>query len=389
MPNHEKAKAQVMAQITIRPVLTKKDQIAFLKVPFPIYAEDKNWVAPLFLERLEHLSEKKNHYFKHAEAQLFIAEKDAKPVGRISAQICQLHQERYKDATGQFGFLEAVDDPAVFAALFKTAEDWLRAKGMKRVLGPFSFSINDEIGLLIDGFDTIPNMMMGHAPRSYLKRVEEQGYTKAKDVLAYEFDNVKGLPPTMRKMVARMMASGDLTVRPLNKKNMASEIDIVMDIFNDAWSENWNFVPFTKAEIEMLVQLFKMLLDAKAVQIASWKGEPAAFVIAIANINEWFQGLDGQVLPFGIFKLLPKVLSGRSRSVRVPLMGVKKKFQDGALGAGLALATIQAASDHVISKGVTHGEFSWILEDNMRVRHILESMGARVYKTYRVFEKQL
>ena len=378
-----------MSSISIRPVLNKKDQITFLKVPFPIYASDPNWVAPLFLERFEHLSEKKNPYFQHATAQLFIAEKDGKPVGRISAQVCQLHQERYKDATGQFGFLEAVDDPEVFAALFKAAEDWLRAKGMKRALGPFSFSINDETGLLIDGFDTMPNMMMGHATRYYQKRVEEQGFTKAKDVLAYEFDNVKGLPPTMRKMVDRMMASGDLTIRPLNKKNMASEIDIVMDIFNDAWSENWNYVPFTRAEVAMLAQLFKMLLDAKAVQIASWKGEPAAFCLAIANINEWFQGLNGRVLSFGLFKLLPRVISGRSRSVRVPLMGVKKKFQDGAIGAGLALATIRASSDHVISKGVTHGEFSWILEDNLRVRHVLESMGAHVYKTYRVYEKSL
>src|SRR5665213_272167 len=378
-----------MSSITIRPVLNKKDQITFLKVPFPIYANDPNWVAPLFLERFEHLSEKKNPYFQHAAAQLFIAEKDGKPVGRITAQVCQLHQERYKDATGQFGFLEAVDDPEVFAALFKAAEDWLRAKGMKRALGPFSFSINDETGLLIDGFDTMPNMMMGHATRYYQKRVEEQGFTKAKDVLAYEFDNVKGLPPTMRKMVDRMMASGDLTIRPLDKKNMASEIDIVMDIFNDAWSENWNYVPFTRAEVAMLAQLFKMLLDAKAVQIASWKGEPAAFCLAIANINEWFQGLNGRVLPFGLFKLLPRVISGRSRSVRVPLMGVMKKFQDGAIGAGLALATIRASSDHVISKGVTHGEFSWILEDNLRVRHVLESMGAHVYKTYRVYEKSL
>ena len=378
-----------MTNLTIRPVNDKAGNLAFLKAVFPIYADDPNWVAPLFIERLEHLDPKKNPYFEHAEAQLFIAERDGKPVGRISAQVDRLHLERYEDATGQFGFIDAEDNPETFAALFKAAEDWLRAKGMKRVLGPFSFSINDETGLLIDGFDTMPNMMMGHGTRYYQKRVEEQGFTKAKDVLAYEFDNVKGLPPAMRRMVDRMMASGDLTLRPLNKKKMASEIDIVMDIFNDAWSENWNYVPFTRAEVAMLAQLFKMLLDAKAVQIASWKGEPAAFCLAIANINEWFQGLDGKVLPFGLFKLLPRVISGRSRSVRVPLMGVKKKFQDGAIGAGLALATIRAASDHVISKGVTHGEFSWILEDNMRVRHVLESMGSRVYKTYRVYEKKL
>ncbi len=378
-----------MAQVTVRPVLNKKDQITFLKVPFPIYATDKAWVAPLFLERLEHLSETKNPYFQHARAQLFIAEQDGKPMGRISAQVDQLHQERYKDACGQFGFLEAQNDPNIFAALFKTAEDWLRAQGMKKALGPFSFSINDEVGLLIDGFETIPNMMMGHATRYYQNRVEEQGYHKAKDVLAYEFDNLKGLPPTMRKMVDRMMASGDLTVRPLNKKNMATDVDIIMAIFNDAWADNWNFVPFTRAEVNNLANLFKLLLDAKAVQFAYWKGEPAAFCLAIANINEWFQGMNGRILPFGWARLLPRVISGRSRSVRVPLMGVKKKYQDGPIGAGLALAAIRASSDHVISKGVTHGEYSWILEDNMRVRHILESMGSRVYKTYRIYEKNL
>ena len=378
-----------MAQVTVRPVLNKKDQITFLKVPFPIYAADKAWVAPLFLERFDHLSEKKNPYFQHAKAQLFIAEQDGNPVGRISAQIDHLHQDRYKDACGQFGFLEAQNDPTIFTALFKTAEDWLRAHGMKKALGPFSFSINDESGLLVDGFETMPNMMMGHGTTYYQKRVEEQGYHKAKDLLAYEFDNVKGLPPTMRKMVDRMMASGNLTVRPLNKKNMNSDVEIIMDIFNDAWSDNWNFVPFTQAEVKAMATNFKMLLDAKAVQFAFWKGQPAAFCLAIANINEWFQGLDGKVLPFGWAKLLPRVISGKSRSVRVPLMGVKKKYQDGAIGAGLALAAIRASSDHVISKGVTHGEYSWILEDNMRVRHILESMGSRVYKTYRIYEKIL
>ena len=230
---------------------------------------------------------------------------------------------------------------------------------------------------------------MGHGATYYQKRVEEQGYHKAKDLLAYEFDNVNGLPPTMRKMVDRMMASGDLTVRPLNKRNMNSEVEIIMDVFNDAWSDNWNFVPFTQAEVKAMTANFKMLLDAKAVQFAYWKGEPAAFCLAIANINEWFRGLDGKILPFGWAKLLPRVISGKSRSVRVPLMGVKKKYQDGAIGAGLALAAIRASSDHVISKGVTHGEYSWILEDNMRVRHILESMGSRVYKTYRIYEKTL
>ena len=158
--------------VTVRPVLNKADKITFLKIPFEIYANDKNWIAPLFLERLEHLDPKKNPYFEHAEAQLFIAEKNGKAVGRISAQIDRLHLERYKDDCGQFGFIEAIEDEEVFKALFKSAEDWLRAKGIKRVRGPFNFSINDEIGLLIDGFDTPPNSFMGHALPYYEKHVE-------------------------------------------------------------------------------------------------------------------------------------------------------------------------------------------------------------------------
>ena len=378
-----------MAQITVRPVEGKKDKIAFLKMPFAVYANDPNWVAPLYFERLEHLSEKKNPYFQHAKAQLFIAAKDGKDVGRISAQIDDLHLQRYNDATGQFGFLEAIDDPEVFKALFGTAESWLKERGIKRAQGPFSFSINDESGLLIEGFDTMPNLLMGHGTTYYAKRVEEQGYQKAKDLLAYEFDNLGGLNPTLRKMVNRMVASGGISLRQLNKKKMDEDMATMMAIFNDAWSDNWGFVPFTAQEVKVMGNNFKMLLDEKAVYIAYVKGEPAAFIVTAPNINEWFQGLNGKLLPFGWAKVATRLLRGRSRSVRVPLMGVMKKYQDGPIGAGLALAVIQASSDHVIKRGVTHGEFSWILEDNMRIRHILESMGSRVYKTYRVYEKRL
>lgn len=378
-----------MTKLTIHPVKDKAGTMAFLKVPFAIYADDPAWVAPLFIERLEHLHPKKNPYFEHAEAQLFVAERDGKPVGRISAQIDQLHLERYKDATGQFGFIDAEDDQETFAALFEAAEAWMRAKGMKRARGPFSFSINDETGLLIEGFDTIPNMMMPHHRKYYAAYVEANGYRKAKDVLAFEFDNRSGLTPTLRKVVDRMMTSGDLTVRPVNKKDMDREMNIIMKIFNDAWSDNWGFIPFTQAEVKLLIKNFKMLLAAKGVQIASWKGEPAAFIVSIPNINEWFQGMDGRVLSWKLPRLIKSVITKKSKSVRVPLMGVLKKHQDTMIGAGLALSVIREASDYHISQGVTHGEFSWVLEDNLRLRHIMESMGARVHKTYRVYEKAL
>jgi hypothetical protein len=248
------------ATINVRPVLTKADKLTFLKVPFEIYKDDKNWVAPLYLERLEHLDPKKNPYFEHAVAQLFIAEKNGKAVGRISAQIDHLHLERYKDGCGQFGFLESIDDANVFKALFKSAEDWLRSKGIKRVRGPFSFSINDESGLLIDGFDTPPNSFMGHALPYFQTQTEAAGFKKAKDLHAYIRDMRIPLPAVLERIYKRGLATGNVSIRSMNKSDIQNEIKIVIDIFNDAWSNNWGYVPFTEKELAMLAKNLKMLV---------------------------------------------------------------------------------------------------------------------------------
>ena len=378
-----------MSSITIREVKTRADKLAFLKVPFAIYKDDPNWVAPLYLERLDHLNEKKNPYFHHAEAQLFIAEKNGEPVGRISAQVDRLHLERHKDACGMFGFLEAQNDPEIFNALFAAAEAWLKVRGMKKARGPFSYSINDETGLLVDGLDTPPSMMMGHARAFYPASVEANGYTKVKDVFAYSFDPRLDLPKPVQRIYDRAMSSGNIKIRPIDKKNLRKEIDLIMSIFNDAWSENWGFIPFTEAELNMLASNFKMLVHGESVQIASYKGEDAAFIVSLPNINEWFAGMNGSILPFNWAKLVGKLVTKKSKTQRVPLMGVRKKFQDGLLGAGLSLAVIKGIYDFHKARGVEQGELSWILEDNLRVRHVIESIGSRHYKTYRVYEKQI
>jgi hypothetical protein len=382
-------KAEALMPVTIRDVRTKADKLDFLRVPFPIYRNDPNWVAPLFFERLEHLDPGKNPYFQHADVQLFIAEEGGRPVGRISAQIDRLHLERHADDTGMFGFLEAPDDPAIFAALLNTAGNWLKTRGMKRVRGPFSFSINDETGLLIDGFDSPPNMMMGHAPRYYLPRIEEQGFAKAKDVIAYEYTDAGQLPATMEKIYRRAMTSPDIKVRPLDKKNIARELAVIMEIFNDAWCDNWGYVPFTPDELTMLGNNLKMLVKGEYVAIAEFRGEPAAMCVTLPNINDWITGLDGKLLPFGWAKVAWNLLARHPRSVRMPLMGVKKKFQDSLLGSSLALAVIHTVRSYHIARGASHSELSWILEDNLRMRHIIEALGAKPYKTYRVFEKSL
>lgn len=374
--------------ITVTPVRDKAGKKAFLDLPFALYRNDPNWVAPLYLERFEHLNPKKNPYFNHAEVELFLAMRDGKPVGRISAQVCKLRTERYKDGAGQFGFLEAENDPAVFKALFDTASAWLKQRGMSRVQGPFSFSINDEMGLLIDGFSTPPNMMMGHGLAYYPARVEEQGFAKAKDVIAYEYIDPGQLPRTVKYAYDKILANKDVVVRPLDKKNLMKELETVVSISNDAWSDNWGFVPWTQEEMVALGNNLKMLVTGDYIAIAEYQGKPVAMAISLPNINDWITGLDGKLLPFGWVKLVRSLFSP-PRSVRMPLMGLRKSMHATPIGAALAMAAIARVRDYHSSRGTKHAELSWILEDNLPMRRMIEAFGGKPYKTYRVYEKAI
>ena len=373
--------------VTVRPVRGKEDLRAFLDVPFALYAKDPNWVAPLYLERLEHLDPKKNPYYQHAEVELFLAFRNGKPVGRISAQLCRLRTERYQDGVGQFGFLEAEDDPAVFAALFDAAADWLRQRGVRAMQGPFSFSINDESGLLIEGFDTPPSIMMGHALPYYARRMDEAGFTKAKDVLAYDFMDPGEVPRALRSAYEKALADKDVTLRPLDKKNLMKELEIVVSIANDAWSENWGFVPWTKEEMTALANNLKVLVTGDYIAIAEYKGEPAAMAVTLPNINDWIVGLDGKLLPFGWTKLVWNLFARPPKAVRLPLMGLRKKYHATPLGAVLGMAVIARVRKYHIGRGTAKGELSWILEDNMPMRRMIETFGGKPYKTYRIYEK--
>ncbi len=373
--------------VTVRPVRGKEDLRAFLDVPFALYAEDPNWVAPLYLERLEHLDPKKNPYYQHAEVELFLAYRDGKPVGRISAQLCRLRSERYQDGVGQFGFLEAENDPAVFAALFEAAAGWLRQRGASAMQGPYSFSINDETGLLIEGFETPPSIMMGHALPYYAQRMDEAGFTKAKDVVAYDFMDPGEVPRALRSAYDKAIADKDVTLRPLDKKQLMKELEIVVSIANDAWSENWGFVPWTQEEMTALANNLKVLVTGDFVAIAEYKGEPAAMAVTLPNINDWIAGLDGKLLPFGWSKVVWNLFARPPKAVRLPLMGLRKKYHGTPVGAILGMAVIARVRKYHISRGTTKGELSWILEDNMPMRHMIEAFGGRPYKTYRIYEK--
>lgn len=375
--------------IAVRPVSGKAGHKTFLDVPFALYRDDPHWVPPLYVERFEHLDPKKNPYFDHADAQLFVAEQAGQPVGRISAQWDRLRLEQQGDGAGQFGFLEAPDDPAVFAALFAAAENWLKDRGATRMQGPFNFSINDEMGCLIKGFDTPPSMMMGHGRPYYPARIEEQGFAKAKDVFAYDLDSNTELPRPMKAMFERALDSPDIAIRPLDKKHLDRDLDIIFDIFNDAWSQNWGYVPFTRAEMAALGKNLKFLVKGEYIAIASFRGEPSAMAVTLPNINDWIRDLDGRLMPFGIVKLLWRMLSAPPRTLRMPLMGVKRQYHNTPVGSALALGVIETLRQYHLKRGAKGGELSWILEDNLAMRRIIEAIGATPYKTYRIYEKAL
>ena len=359
----------------------------FLSVPKGVFAGDPAWIPPLFVERRMHLSPKHNPYFQHARWHAWIAWRGTKPVGRITAQVDSLHLERYADATGFFGMLDAEDRQDVFAALLGTAEGWLREQGIRRVRGPFSLSINEETGLLIEGFDTPPVFMMGHARPYYAARIEAQGYRKAADMLAYWIRADFEASPVMAKLVAA--AEKRVRVRPLDRKRFDAEIALLRDIFNDAWDQNWGFVPFTAAEFEELGKNLRLLVDPGLIRIAEVDGEPAAFMVTMPNLNEAIRGLDGKLFPFGWTKLLWRLKVRHPSTVRVPLMGVRRKYQHTRLGPALAFLVIAGAQSRTLELGVKEAELSWILEDNAGMRSIIESIGGHAYKRYRVYEREL
>jgi GNAT superfamily N-acetyltransferase len=373
----------------VRLVTDRRGLLDFVRVPFSVYRNDPNWIAPLMIERLEHLDVRRNPYFAHAEAGLFVAYQGRTPIGRITAQVDRLRLERYADATGQFGFFDVENDPAIARALTETAESWLKDRGMRRALGPFSFSINDETGLLVDGFDRPPCFMMGHARPYMSDLLSNRGYTPAKDLIAYDYDARMPLPRAMQSMIDKAVRSGDLVVRPFRKKNLASELDIIMRIFNDAWSENWEFVPFTAEELRALGKNLKMLVSDEYIAIAEYQGEPAAMAVTLPDINGWLAGLRGSLLPFGWASLMYNLFARHPSAVRMPLMGVIRRHHGTAIGSALAISVIDRLRRYHLDRGTKRAELSWILEDNTAMRRIIEQVGAVPYKTYRVFQKAL
>lgn len=369
--------------IELVPVTGRALMERFIRLPFALHRDDPLWIPPLLMERRAALSPSGNPYFRHADAVFWLARRQGRDVGRISAQIDRLAEP----GTGHFGLLAAEEDAAVVAALTGAAESWLRARGASRVLGPFNLSINEETGLLVDGFDTPPMLMMGH-DRPYLGPLLEQaGYAKAKDVLAYLSEG-PDLPAGVKAMVERPLPP-NIRIRKMRMADYRQEIDSLTGIFNDAWSGNWGFVPLTADEIDHMAKQLKPLVDERLVWFAEVDGEPAAFAVCLPNLNEAIRDLDGRLLPFGWAKLLWRLKVSGVRSARVPLMGVRRKHADSLLGGLLAFLIIAAVRREAAALGLHSIEMSWVLEDNAPMRRIAEAVGGRAYKTYRVYGKEL
>ena len=376
-----------MKQLEIREVTGKKALKAFIRVPWSIYKDDSNWIAPLLFERKEALSSK-NPFFKHAVWRAWIAYQDGKPVGRISAQIDELHQQRYNNKTGFFGLIEAPDDFDIFSALFETAENWLRKNGMQQIVGPFNLGINQEVGILVEGFNTPPRVMTSHSPRYYGAAIEACGYQPAQDMLAYELDiHSYTSPVSMQDLISRN--SDRVKVRQLDPKNKVADFDLMRDIFNDAWQDNWNFVPFTQEEFRTVGKELSMVVPADFMQIAEIDGEAAAFIVLLPDINEVSADLNGRLLPFGWAKLLWRLKVRFPKACRMPLMGVRKKYQKTIFGPTMAFMLIESVIMPGMSRKGETVEMSWILASNKPTINIIEKFGGKITKRYRMYEKDL
>jgi hypothetical protein len=290
---------------------------------------------------------------------------------------------------GQWGMFEALGDEAA-SALIATAEEWLRGQGMRKALGPISISIWDEPGLLIEGFKQSPMVMMGHHRPEYRAWIETAGYTKAKDLLTYELDIRIEMIPVIDRLIKSGEANPRIRIRKVDKSRFNEEAKLILNLLNDAWSDNWGFVPLTEAEIAYAGKKLKPIIYEDLVRIAEYDGEPVAFMITIPDINELIRDLNGELFPFGWVKLLWRLRNPKTKRVRVPLMGVAKKLQGSRLAGQLAFMLIEHIRRACVADyGVTHGEFGWILEDNQGMMSIAQLPGANANHTYRIYEKAL
>jgi len=376
-----------VSKIDVSEVSSCRDRGTFIEFPWRIYVNDPAWVPPLIIERRTFLDRKHHPFYHHGDAALFLARRGGEIVGRIMASDDPNYNSLHQTNVGCFGLFECVDDGHVAAALFHGAADWLRKKGRTEIIGPIDYSTNYVCGLLIDGFQFPPTILTAHNPPYYRDLIESCGFTKVKDWYAWWFDDPAKAVTHLRRFAKRVRQDQPVTIRPANLKDLRGESRRLREIYNQAWEKNWGFVPFTEAEIEFMTSELKPLLVSEFAWIAEIGNKPVGFTLCLPDINVVLRDLNGRLtrfgLPLGLIKLL--FYRRRIRKARLIALGVVEKYRR----AGIAeLLVLRVMEETMIKRGIT-GELSMTLEDNFMINRFLEAIGARRYKTYRIYGKKL
>ncbi len=375
-----------MSDIWIKKVKIPKDLKKFLKFPWKIYKDNPNWVPHLLFERKQFFNPRKNPFFEHAEVEHYLSYKEGDLVGRISAIVNHRHNEFHQDKVGFFGFFEAVDDLSVSKALFDSAADYLRAKGMDTMRGPCNFSTNDEIGFLVKGHDSPPTIMNTYTPKYYLGLAERYGMKKAMDLYGYYMDETMKVPERILRIRDRIIKREKVVIRKMNMKNLRNEVEKVKYIYNKAWEKNWGFIPLTDTEIDHMAEDLKLTVDPNIAFFAEVDGNPVGFSLSLPNINEILIKLNGRLFPFGIFRLIYNLKIRRTiKGVRTIIMGVVPEYRKRGIDNLFYLATIEEG----LKRGYKYSEMGWILETNFQMNSAIANLGGKLWKIYRLYDYPL
>ncbi len=374
----------VLAQVEIVPVTDRDALRQFIRLPWKIYQRDPFWVPPLILDMKKLLDKSKHPFFMHSTADFFLALRSGEVVGRITAILNNNHNRFHNERTAFFGFFESIDDNSIATTLLDYAAQWARARGMTELRGPMNYSTNETAGILIEGFESCPCIMMPHNPDYYGRLIENAGFDKAMDLYAWWLLTEKGLSPKIIRVGEKVLKDESIRIRTINMKKFGEEVGIIKAIYNDAWSANWGFVPMTDEEFEHLAKDLKPVVDPRVVLIAERNGEPAAFSLALPDFNQALKKINGRLLPFGLPMLLYH--SRHIRQVRVLALGIAKRMQNwNGIGAALYYESFRRG----VEAGYRSCEFSWTLENNDLINRSMQLFGAQIYKRYRIYRRAL
>lgn len=372
-----------MSEVRIDTVASGRDLKRFIRFPWTVYRGDPNWVPPLVGEMKAKLDRNKDPFFEHADRELFLARRGEEVTGRIAAIVDDHHNRVHGERTAFFGLYESLNDPATARALLEAAAAWGAAKGMEILRGPMNLSMNDECAFLAEGFDSPPTIMMPYNPKYYLDLMEACGLSKAKDLYAFLMSRDHGVAAKVAAIVERSQKETPFTLRTADMRNLEREAEIVALVYNSGWEKNWGFVPWTGNEMKHMVKKLKQIADPELVIFAERDGKPAGFALGLPNYNEILRGLDGRLFPFGLVKLL--LNRSKIKGMRAAVFGLMPEFRQ----TGLSYLLYSELEKRAVRKGYEWGELSWQLEDNEAINRFAASIGARLYKRYRIYERKI